>query len=242
MDKSPIVIYFMHWVTADLRTAIHTPVTPVVLALVALICGAIIGTEREKREKPAGLRTLILVCLGSAGFTMAGFAFTSNTGDSGRVAAQIVTGIGFLGAGVILHPRGTISGATTAASIWVTASVGMIAGAGYAGAALGMSLLVRFVLAVVAVYESRLFKVGPGENISLDFDPGQGKTRVHLERILVDYPLATIGTQWTSGPDGLDRLSLRVHLPRHHLRELLDDLVSVTEVKRVHQEYTHPPE
>jgi len=231
-----VLLFSMNWLTADLRTAVHTPLTPVLLALVALACGAIIGTEREKREKPAGLRTLILVCLGSAGFTMAGFAFTSNTGDSGRVAAQIVTGIGFLGAGVILHPRGTISGATTAASIWVTASVGMIAGAGYAGAALGMSLLVRLVLAVVGVYEGRMFAVGPAEIVSFDFDPCQGKTRVHLERILVDYPPATIGTAWSSITDGLDRLTLRVHLPRHHLRELLDDLVNVKEIKKVHQE------
>ena len=231
-----ILLLFLRVVTADLRIALGAPVAQVVLALVALACGAIIGTEREKREKPAGLRTLILVCLGSAGFTMAGFAFTSNSGDSGRVAAQIVTGIGFLGAGVIMHPRGTISGATTAASIWVTASVGMIAGAGYAGAALGMSVLVRFVLAVIAVYEGRMFKVGPASTVAFDFDANQGKTRVHLERILVDYPVATIATEWTMMPDGLNRLTLRVHLPRRHLRELLDDLVSVKEVRKVHLE------
>jgi putative Mg2+ transporter-C (MgtC) family protein len=234
-----ILIFCINWLTADLWTVLHTPLTAVVLALVALAGGAIIGTEREKREKPAGLRTLTLVCLGSAGFTMAGFAFTSSTGDSGRVAAQIVTGIGCLGAGVILHPRGTISGATTAASIWVTASVGMIAGAGYAGAALGMSVLVRFVLAVIAVYEGRLFMTGTAEVVSFDFEPCEGKTRVHLERVLVDYPAATIGRAWTSTTDGMERLTLRVSLPRHHLRELLEDLVSVTEVKKVHQE---PPE
>jgi len=135
-----------------------------------------------------------------------------------------------------MHPRGTISGATTAASIWVTASVGMIAGAGYAGAALGMSVLVRFVLAVIAVYEGRMFKVGPASTVAFDFDANQGKTRVHLERILVDYPVATIATEWTMMPDGLNRLTLRVHLPRRHLRELLDDLVSVKEVRKVHLE------
>jgi putative Mg2+ transporter-C (MgtC) family protein len=230
----------MNWLTADWRTVLPPSLAPVALAFVALFCGAVIGTEREKREKPAGLRTLILVCLGSAAFTMAGFAFTSKTGDSGRVAAQIVTGIGFLGAGVILHSRGTILGATTAATIWVTASVGMIAGAGYAGAAVGMSFLVRIVLDGISLYEGRVFRNRPPAIVSLDYDPGEGRTRVRLERILVDYPAAAIGTEWTSIANGMDRLTLRVHLRRHHFRELLDDLVDIAEVKKVHEENVGP--
>jgi putative Mg2+ transporter-C (MgtC) family protein len=222
-------------IAGNLRTGLHAPLAQVVIAFVAMFCGAIIGSEREKREKPAGLRTLILVCIGSAAFTMAGFAFTSSTGDSGRVAAQIVTGIGFLGAGVILHPRGMISGATTAAGIWVTASVGMIAGAGYAGAALGLSLLVRFVLAAVSAYERRLFGRLEPVTVSLDFEPSEGLTRVHLERILVDYPISAITAEWQGVKDGLARLTLRIRLPRHHLREFLDDLVSVPEVKKVRE-------
>src|ERR1700744_3655434 len=79
------------------------PWVDVVLAVVAVACGLTVGGERDRREKAVGLRTMALVCLGSAVFTMASFAFTTTTGDSGRVAAQIVTGIGFLGAGVILH-------------------------------------------------------------------------------------------------------------------------------------------
>lgn len=237
------VLHFcLRLLSANLRDVVHAPVAHIVLAFVALACGAIIGTEREKREKSAGLKTLILVCLGSAAFTMAGFAFTTSTGDSGRVAAQIVTGIGFLGAGVILHPRGLVSGATTAASIWVTASVGMIAGAGYAGGALGMSVLVRFVLAVVTVYETRLYCIRTPVVVSLDFDPSQGRTRVHLERVLVDYPIASVNAKWTSTTDGLDRLTLTAKLPRHHFQELLDDLVNVPDVKRVQHEAGHVTE
>ena len=168
----------MNWLTADWITFLGPVPAHVGITLTALLCGTIIGLERQKHEKPAGLRTLILVCLGSAGFTMAGFAFTSTTGDSGRVAAQIVTGIGFLGAGVILHPRGTISGATTAATIWVTASVGMMAGAGYAGAAFGMSLLVRLVLA------------GAVHCAGLEFRPGEFFL---VPATLVDRELHPIG-------------------------------------------------
>jgi putative Mg2+ transporter-C (MgtC) family protein len=232
----------MDLLAANIRSVLHAPLAQIATALVAVLCGAIVGSEREKREKPAGLRTLIMVCLGSAGFTMAGFAFTSSTGDSGRVAAQIVTGIGFLGAGVILHPRGTISGATTAASIWVTASVGMIAGAGYAGGALGMSILVRCVLAGAGIYERRIYAGERVTTIALDFDPDEGRTRVHLERVLIDYPAAAVAAEWQVIQEGLERVVLHLKLPRHHLRELLDDLVNIAGVKKIHREdANHPP-
>ena len=117
----------MNWLEFDWKTLMDPSFAPVALMFVALACGAIIGSERQKHEKPAGLRTLILVCMGSAAFTMAGYAFTSKTGDSGRVAAQIVTGIGFLGAGVIIRTASGshIHGLTTAASTWLTASLGI---------------------------------------------------------------------------------------------------------------------
>jgi len=223
----------MNWLEFDWKTLMDPSFAPVALMFVALACGAIIGSERQKHEKPAGLRTLILVCMGSAAFTMAGYAFTSKTGDSGRVAAQIVTGIGFLGAGVILHPRGNISGATTAATIWVTASVGMLAGAGYAGGAVGLTILVRLVLGAVGIYETRLFGNQPPVQVALDFDPGEGRTRVRLDRILIDYGISTVDMDWSSVATGTDRLTLTLHLPRRHLRELLDDLVGIPEVKRV---------
>jgi putative Mg2+ transporter-C (MgtC) family protein len=226
----------MAWLTADWKTLLPPPFAAAALIIVALFCGAVIGSERQKHEKPAGLRTLILVCMGSAAFTMAGFAFTSKTGDSGRVAAQIVTGIGFLGAGVILHPRGTISGATTAAAIWVTASVGMLAGAGYAGGALGMTLLVRLVLSGVSMYESRLFGLQPPVTVTLDFDASGGRTRVRLERILVDYAISVAVTEWSNVTHDTERLQMRLHLPRHHLRDLLDDIVEIPEVTKVQEE------
>ena len=128
------------YLTADLHVFLSPPWLQIVLALTSVTCGAIVGAERERREKPAGLRTLILVCLGATTFTLASYAFTSTTEDSGRVAAQIVTGIGFLGAGAILHGTGIVRGMTTAATIWAIAAMGMVVGIGYAGAGLGLSL------------------------------------------------------------------------------------------------------
>lgn len=99
--------------------------------VVALLLGAVIGWERELQRMPAGFRTHALVSLGSAIFTViSAFAFTGPLADPTRVAAQIVSGIGFLGGGAILHYGGTVRGLTTAASLWAVAAVGMAAGAG----------------------------------------------------------------------------------------------------------------
>ena len=91
--------------------------------LLVIIVGGLIGAEREYRSKSAGFRTMILICLGSFLFTTFSIYITSNTSD--RIASNIVTGIGFLGAGVIYRSDNRISGITTAASIWVTAALGM---------------------------------------------------------------------------------------------------------------------
>ena len=104
------------------------------LALAVVLCGAI-GLERESRGQAAGLRTHILVGLGSALFTLVSayaFADTPRTNvDPTRIAAQIVTGVGFLGAGTIIRQGFTVRGLTTAAALWIVAAIGMAAGAGY---------------------------------------------------------------------------------------------------------------
>ncbi len=103
----------------------------VVRLLLAAVLGALIGLERELHEHPAGMRTHLLVSVGSASFTILSIeAFSAPGADPGRIAAQIVSGIGFLGAGAILKEGATIRGLTTAASLWAVASVGMAAGAG----------------------------------------------------------------------------------------------------------------
>ncbi len=92
--------------------------------------GAMIGFQRERAHRPAGLRTHILIAAGAALFTVLS-GLISPDGDPTRVAAGIVTGIGFLGAGTILHRSRFVEGLTTAASIWVTAAIGMAAGSGH---------------------------------------------------------------------------------------------------------------
>ena len=95
----------------------------------ALLIGTIIGVEREYKNKSAGLRTLVLICLGSTLFTMLSTEIGAAS-ETGRIASNIVTGIGFLGAGAIMREGLNVSGLTTASSIWVTAALGMAVGAG----------------------------------------------------------------------------------------------------------------
>jgi putative Mg2+ transporter-C (MgtC) family protein len=98
--------------------------------VIAALVGAIVGFEREQAEKPAGLRTLLLVCVGSALFTVASIYGFGASADAARVAAGIVAGVGFLGAGTIIRGEGGVHGLTTAATIWAAAAIGLAIGAG----------------------------------------------------------------------------------------------------------------
>ena len=115
------------------------------LGLATLLGGAI-GLERELGGKPAGLRTNILICIGSALYTQLSLAMVPAGSDASRVAGQIVTGVGFIGAGTILHARGAVVGLTSAATIWVVAAIGVALGAGHYAEALLSTLVVLVVL------------------------------------------------------------------------------------------------
>jgi putative Mg2+ transporter-C (MgtC) family protein len=122
----------------------------IVRLIVATVLGGIIGLEREIRHKPAGLRTNMFICMGSAMFTILSNELAKNwNGDHTRIAAQIIAGIGFIGAGAILRERGSITGLTSAATIFVSAGIGMAAGGGlYAAAAFATILII---IALVAL-------------------------------------------------------------------------------------------
>lgn len=125
--------------------------------LVALALGAIVGLERERQERAAGLRTVTMVSLGSCLFTIIGAYGFANT-DPSRVAAQIVTGIGFLGAGTIFLRKDLVRGLTTAATIWAVAAIGMAAGTARYFEAGFTTLLILAVLMVLKPIERRFFK------------------------------------------------------------------------------------
>ncbi len=121
--------------------------------VLAVILGGAIGLERELQQKAAGLRTNILICAGAALFTELSLAMTAEFGDPSRIAAQIVTGVGFLGAGAIIQGRGIVTGLTTAATMWLVAAIGMAVGFGALLEATGTTLLVVLVLVALRPIE-----------------------------------------------------------------------------------------
>jgi putative Mg2+ transporter-C (MgtC) family protein len=212
-----------------------SPWAEIVIALAAVVCGAVIGTERERQQKSAGLRTLMLVCLGSAVLTMISFVFTSSTGDSGRVSAQIVTGIGFLGAGAILHSRSGVTGMTTAATIWITAAIGMTVGAGYPLAGFATCILVRTVLAGIYGFEIRYLGGMRSVTVELIFDPNHGKTRIHLDHLREEFHVEADLQEREIRNDSTVRATLNVTLARRYLHEFLDTLAYLPAVLEIRQ-------
>jgi len=124
--------------------------------LTAAVLGAAVGLERELKHRPAGLRTNIFICFGSALFTILSDRLAGpDVADRTRIAAQIITGIGFIGAGTILHEKGSVSGLTSAATIFVVAGIGMAAGGGLYGTAIVATALVVLALIVLGQVEAR---------------------------------------------------------------------------------------
>ena len=118
---------------------------------IAFVLGALLGIEREYRNKPAGFRTLIMITVGATVFTILSYRINSATPD--RIAANIITGIGFIGAGVIFKEGMKVSGMTTAATIWMAAAIGMSVGYGAYYLAGGVTLLMLFILILLSRLE-----------------------------------------------------------------------------------------
>ena len=150
---------------------------------VGLVLGAIIGFERELHRQPAGFRTHSLVSLGSALFTIvSAYAFSGEGADPTRIAAQIVSGIGFIGAGTILQYRGNIRGLTTAASLWSVAAVGMAAGAGLYVMAVIATALILIVLSIldrVVGYARRHLQLPPDNSGPAPAQHEDGRSEDH---------------------------------------------------------------
>ncbi len=125
--------------------------------LMACAMGGLVGVEREYRHKDSGLRTNMLICMGSALFTLLSAVLAGDgNADKGRVASNIVQGIGFLGAGLILHTRSRVLGLTSAATVWVVASVGMACGAGLYVVAAFATMILLIALQFVGAIEGKL--------------------------------------------------------------------------------------
>ena len=209
------------------------PLANSLLSIIAALCGAIVGTEREKKEKPTGTRTLALVSLGAAVFTM----LSEHLGNhDGHIAANIIVGIGFLGAGVIIHGRYGITGLTSAANIWTMAAIGMTVGAGYPLAGLALSVFLLITLSVVGTLERRY--VGPCKfsTLQLTYDVAGGKTLIRLEELLDEF--GSPGMQVTGHHEngGIGSATVRFCCVHQHHREVLALIAEMTEVQTIVRE------
>jgi putative Mg2+ transporter-C (MgtC) family protein len=206
-------------------------------ALLAIACGGLIGVEREIKSKPAGFRTNILICLGSMLFMwlstqVAMVVAMGRPADPGRIAAQVVAGIGFLGAGTIIQSRGRITGLTSAAMIWVVSAVGMTIGAGYSIIGVITTALVLLVLVGLGLVERRIFRRCMFNDVQIAFDDDNGQTRSKIERALRSFgrPLESFNLKHAA-----DHLVLTVpYCDAHpHHKKFLGELWKIEGVREV---------
>ncbi len=160
----------------------------------ALLCGFLLGSEREIKEKPAGLRTITLITVGATLFMIVSDLIARMTEgppditrvDTSRIASQVVTGIGFLGAGAIIQSRGSIRGLTTAAAIWVAAGVGLCIGVGFPMLGTGITIVVLMVL--VALNPIRAWMGRRGEAMALSLMlPNDVLVLRRVRNVLLDH-------------------------------------------------------
>lgn len=202
----------------------------IIRILAALIFGGAIGLERQYHDKPAGFATNTLICAGSAVFALLSIASAFNYGgDPARIAAQIVAGVGFLGAGSILREGNKISGLTTAAGIWLVAAVGMAAGYGeylIAGVATVSVLILQLFLRKlmnsfdgVRLYDSLTIKCEPSSKIVEDIN------------IVLKKHKAEVLRQDLFKEDGFFVIKLIVNMSKKSFSETFKELILIKEIK-----------
>ena len=196
--------------------------------LLAVALGGLVGWERTRHDQPAGLRTHILVCVGAALITLVD---RGTPGVGGRIAAQIVTGVGFLGAGTILRASDgfAVRGLTTAASVWAVAAVGIAVGFGgvYAPLAVVATLIILFTLTTVNRLEDVLARRRQRQRLSVVFAPG-GEPMANVQRTLRALKGAgcKVRDLQMEKMNDSDVVRLWLRLPHDLKRDSLDDLLS----------------
>lgn len=164
-------------------------------ALLAVFCGGVVGLERELKGKVAGIKTNVLICLGSTILTAASVlislehASRGYVGDPARIAAQIIPGIGFLGGGAIIQARGTVLGLTTAATIWCVAAIGVLLGMGYHDLGAALSIFTITILISVSFFEDKVIGRSVTFATELLIDDHDGEVRQAVNELLSQYDL-----------------------------------------------------
>lgn len=205
--------------------------------IMALFLGGLVGYDREKKLKSAGIKTNILICLGAALYTSIGLLISvgaTGMADPNRVAAQIVSGIGFLGAGAIIQSQGSVIGMTTAATIWVVAAIGFTIGAGYPFTAAIFTITVLVVLKMI----SPIYKYLENEK---DYDYFQleilsrGSVQKTIKGIIENdgFDIDDIYEESFEGKKGTKILSVFMLAHRRHMERLVIEIKQAIKVQDV---------
>ncbi|MBS1962527.1 MAG: MgtC/SapB family protein [Bdellovibrionales bacterium] len=210
-------------------------------AILAVACGGIVGLERELKSKPAGLKTNILICLGSAMFTTCSVLISNANGPGGfagdpsRVAAQIVSGIGFLGGGVIIQARGGVVGLTTAATIWMVSALGVIIGLGFHNIALFVAAIVILILVSVSWFEDRVLGRSLTFHTEIVAADPEGETRATINALLAENDLVLESFDIEERSGGVGVMQIRYTGHREDQKKFNLSLWSTSGVKEIRQ-------
>ncbi|MFZ9596717.1 MAG: MgtC/SapB family protein [Bdellovibrionia bacterium] len=204
--------------------------------LYAVLCGGMIGLERELKNKAAGIKTNMLICVGSTLFTSMSLVMSldsgSSQGDQTRIAAQVVSGIGFLGGGTIIQSRGAITGLTTAATIWVVSAIGVCIGSGHPGVGLLWSLSVILVLVLTSLFEDRILGRTLSFNLVIVFSDADQEVKGRVNNALTENDLL-LNDFNISSHQGFTTMTLHYKGHRTNNRKFVLDLWHIPGVKEV---------
>lgn len=201
----------------------------IVRFLLAALWGGLVGIEREYRSKSAGFRTMTMISMGACFFTMMS-TLLGAPGNPDRIAANVVTGVGFLGAGVIFRGDTRINGITTSATIWGVSAIGMGIGAGYYFASACGSLLILFVLAILPYVENIIDVLNQTRVYSVKYLVADDQL-LQIEQLLQENKLRyKLTRQLKDGPEVSVSWQVRGHVDRH--RRFINALLHDEKIKR----------
>lgn len=190
----------------------------------AVLCGGLLGLERQYKNKTAGFRTIILICLGSALFTIV-------AEQSGNLAAMnIVTGVGFIGAGVIFKDNVGVSGLTTAAVIWVSAAIGMVIGSDHYLLGIVSTVVALIVLALFSLLEGYIDKIHRDKLFVIEFTNGDFENLEHIRQLIAAHDLKS-NTLNISKKDGCLQAAIWVTGHKMNLSKLAEVLLKMPEIR-----------
>lgn len=207
------------------------------LALAGIL-GGLIGLERESLNRPAGLRTYTLVCVGSAlamvvSLDMYFQYYQTVNADPGRIAAQVISGIGFLGAGTIMREGATVRGLTTAAGLWVVACIGLAVGAGLYIPAIATTVLILFILIYFIHFEEKFIGLREYKGLLMLLEDRPGQVGI-IGSILGDMDILIKNIELTRLEDDDLEVELLIHLPPNmSIEQVIDELSVVKGLRRI---------